>query len=83
MNDETYLEDFDENYDLYHSLKPEFKYYETHEFHLMKEKAKNSFSIFHTNICSLQFNGDNLETLLTSLEFKIDVVAVTETWNPG
>ena len=80
--DDIYLEDFDENFDLYHSLKPEFKYYETHEFHLMKEKANNSFSIFHTNICSLQFNGDNLENLLASLEFKFDIVAVTETWNP-
>ena len=49
----------------------------------MKEKVKNSFSVFHTNISSLQFNGDNLETLLASLEFKFDIVAVTETWNPG
>ena len=81
-HDDEYLEDFDENFDLYHSLKPEFKYYETHEFHLMKEKANNSFSVFHTNICSLQYNGDNLETLLSSLEFKFDIVAVTETWNP-
>ena len=36
----------------------------------------------HTNICSLQHNGDNLNNLLAGLEFKFDVVALTETWNP-
>ena len=75
--------DFDENYNAYHSLKPDFKYYETHEFHAMKEKlVDNSFSLLHTNICSLQYNGDNLENLLANLEFKFDIIALTETWNP-
>jgi hypothetical protein len=80
--DDMYLEDFDENFDLYHSLKPDFKYYETHEFHMMKEKINNSFSVFHTNISSLQFNGDNLQNLLANLEFKFDIIALSETWNP-
>ena len=79
---DIYLENFDENFDLYHSIKPDFKYYETHQFHVMKEKLKNSFSIFHTNISSLQYNGDQLHNLLASLEFKFDIVAVSETWNP-
>ena len=43
-NSDVYLEDFDENFDLYHSLKPDFKYYETHQFHTMKEKLKDTFS---------------------------------------
>ena len=73
---EIYLEDFDENFELYHSLKPDFKYYETHQFHLMKDKVNNPFSLFHTNICSLQYNGDNLQNLLASLEFKFDIIAL-------
>ena len=80
--EDLYLEDFDENFDLYHSLKPDFKYYELHDFHTMKNKVKDSFSVFHTNICSLQYNGDNLHNLLANLEFKFDIVAVSETWNP-
>ena len=79
---DIYLEDFDENFDLYHSLKPDFKYYETHQFHSMKEKVNNTFSLFHTNICSLQYNGDNLHNLLANLEFKFDIIALSETWNP-
>ena len=79
---EIYLEDFEENFYHYHSLKPNFKYYETHDFHLMKNKVKNTFSLFHSNICSLQYNGDNLHNLLASLEFKFDVIALSETWNP-
>ena len=79
---EMYLEDFDQNFETYHSLKPDFKYYETHEFHLITNKVKNTFSLFHTNICSLQYNGDNLHNLLASLEFKFDIIALSETWNP-
>ena len=79
---EMYGEDFDENFDLYHSLKPDFKYYEVDQFHNMTAKLSDPFSLIHTNICSLQFNGDNLSNLLATLEHKFDVVAVTETWNP-
>ena len=37
-------------------LNPNFKYYDNHEFHKLKQKCSNNrnFSIFHTNICSLQ-----------------------------
>ena len=79
---DAYCEEFDENYETYHSLKPDFKYYETHEFITMKNKMTNSFSLLHTNICSLQYNGDNLEELLAKHEFKFDIIALTETWNP-
>ena len=61
-----------------------FNYYETHAFHKLKNnlnlnKAEN-FSIFHSNICSLQGNFDKLETLLDNLEHQFDVIALTETW---
>ena len=81
-DDKQYIEDFDDNFDNYHTLKPDFKYYDTHQFHTMKDKTKDTFSLLHTNICSLQFNGDNLQNLLASLEFKFDIVALSETWNP-
>ena len=65
---------FNDNYNAFHTLKPNFKYYETHEFHSIKETHDNSFSLLHTNICSLQFNGDNLENLLSILQFKFDII---------
>jgi len=74
--------DFEEQFDYYHSLKPNFNYYTTHEFHTITNKLNKPFSLLHTNICSLQHNGDNLINLLSDLEFKFDVVALTETWNP-
>ena len=74
--------EFDHQVDTHYSLKPDFKYYETHEFHNLKDKIKNTFSLLHTNIQSLQYNGDNLKLLLANLEFKFDIIAVTETWNP-
>ena len=79
---DAYCEDLEENFDTYHSLKPDFKYYETHEFISMKDKMTNSFSLLHTNICSLQYNGDNLQNLLATHEFKFDIIALSETWNP-
>ena len=74
--------EFDEQFDMNHTLKPDFKYYETHDFHSLKERVKNPFSLLHTNISSLQYNGDNLKLLLTNLEFKFDIIALSETWNP-
>ena len=75
-------EEFDNQFNSQYSVEPNFDYYETHEFHTLKNKLKDPFSILHTNICSLQHNGDNLNNLLAGLEFKFDVVALTETWNP-
>ena len=72
-NDEILLNSFNSNWNCN---------YDTHEFHILKDKLTNPFSVFHTNISSLQHNGDNLFDLLADLEFKFDVVAVTETWNP-
>ena len=63
-----------------------FKYYEVHDFHKLHSTAlnKNSshFSIFHTNICSLQSNFENLETLIHDLDINFDVITLSETWNP-
>ena len=34
----------------------------------------------NTNICPLQANIEKLEILLHELEFKFDVISLTETW---
>ena len=75
-------DEFGFQFDSFYALEPNFRYYDTHEFHVLKDKLTNPFSVFHTNISSLQHNGDNLLDLIADLEFKFDVVAVTETWNP-
>ena len=40
----------------------------------------NDFILLHTNICSLNANLENLETLISNLEFSLTVIAVPETW---
>ena len=75
-------EEFDLQFETHYALEPDFKYYDAHDFHKLKDKLTNHFSALHTNICSIQHNGDELFDLITDVEFKFDVVAVTETWNP-
>ena len=61
-----------------------FDFYTTHEFHKLKNKIKhnsNTFSLLHTNICSLQENTKKLELLNQNLDFMFDIVALTETWH--
>ena len=70
--------------DSFAELKPEFKYYEIDQFCKSKviwEKQKH-FGIFHTNICSLQANIDQMEDLLVDLSYKFEILALSETWNP-
>ena len=65
---------------------PEFDYFDIHDFHKLIKKQpknqKNNFSLFHTNIQSLMHNFEYLEILLKDLEYKFDIVALSETWNP-
>ena len=63
-------DEFDFQFDKFYALEPKFKYYDTHEFHNLKNKITNPFSVFHTNISSLQHNCDELSDLLADLEFK-------------
>ena len=58
-------------------------YYDPDEFYsLCKNNLQNSFSILHSNICSLQCNFNKLEILLESMPLKFDIISLTETWNP-
>lgn len=66
-------------------LKPDFNYYELHDFHKLIRKIKiknNHFSLFHTNIQSLMHNFEELEQLLLDHELMFDVIALSESWNP-
>ena len=42
-------------------------------------KKRKDFSIFHLNIASLSKHKEELETPLTILEYKCDVIGLTET----
>ena len=65
-------------------LQPNFKYYDNHEFHKLRKQLHqtNDFSLFYINICSLNVNLENFETLISNLEFSFSVIAVSETWTP-
>ena len=70
--------------DQFIDLKSNFNYYDIHEFHKLKQNKipKSTISLIHTNIESLQANIEKLELLITDLEFKFDVISLTETCNP-
>ena len=55
------------------------KYYDIDSFLDSKFKSKNLISIFHLNISSLSKHKSDLETLLTMLNFKFDIITITET----
>ena len=60
-----------------------FNYYSTSELNnlVMSKNMNKSLSLIHTNIESLQAKEDRLKLLLTSIELKFDIIALTETWN--
>ena len=43
------------------------------------ENSKNEFSLFHLNIASLSKHKHELETILKMLNFKFDIIGITET----
>ena len=53
------------------------KYYDLSNFNFKKDEKK--LSLFHTNIGSLEKHKEELETTLDILNFKFDVIALTET----
>ena len=65
------------------AIKPNFKFYEIHDFHKMTQQINyKTLNVFHSNICSLNVNTENLDILLHDLDYKFDVISLTETWNP-
>ena len=64
-------------------IKSNFKYYEVSELQKLSEtwEKEPNFSIFHTNICSLNANVENMENLLHDTGIMFDILALSETWN--
>ena len=89
MNKLRILESDPEKFDFYSdidtniSLDMDFKYYDQTDFNNLTKTIDSikSFSLLHTNISSLNGNGEKLETLINSIDIKFDIIAVTETWN--
>ena len=72
---DTFINTFDQ--------KPNFNYYHSHQFHRLVNKLteNKTFSLLHTNICSLHFK--NFQNLISNLGHKLSVIAVTKTWTPN
>ena len=73
-----FYSDIDENT----NLNINFKFYDTTDFNEMTKTLdlEKKFSLLHTNISSMTGNGGKLEYTLEKLNFKFDIIAVTETW---
>ena len=61
--------DLDQNFTVYTN----FDFYSAHEFH-KSNFSSETFSIMHTNICSLEDNFDKLELLLHNLDYNLDTI---------
>ena len=81
-----------ENDDFYSNIDPDINHYNTFmsstscEFYSSDSfidkfpNDSNNISVFHINIRSMNSNGDDLSSFLSSLEFKFDIICITETW---
>ena len=85
--DEKYGPDPENNIDKNFNLNVDFDYYTLHQFHKLvkdlNEKRKIYFSIYHSNIESLQCNFERLHTQLINLDHSFDIIALSEVWNPS
>ena len=72
LNDNNKDEDFD--------ITPiiDCKYFDLNSFKVNKEDNK-IFSLIHLNIASLEKHKEELENILSMLNFKFDVIGITET----
>ena len=59
------------------SIQPNFQYYQNSELHKLSQNLKRNktFSILHTNICSVNENLENFELLLNNLEHSFDIIS--------
>ena len=77
-NDEIYTDD-----NFYNGLNVDSAYYTEDEFNdksVSKLQAASTFSIIHFNARSMSANFNKLKSVLSSIDFTFDVIAVTETW---
>ena len=62
-----------------------FHYNDTHEFHKLCNKpsftAEHKMGILHTNICSISKNLKTLQTIISTVDYKFEIIAVRKTWH--
>ena len=54
------------------------EYYDEKKFNSMKIDLPSSFGLFHANIASLNLHIDDLKLILTRLNFKFDIIGISE-----
>ena len=88
----AYTHPHEDDYDFFaddlgekYTIKPNFYYYDVDCFRNRKSlwNKQKTIGIFHTNICSLQANIEQVEDLLHDMDYTFDIIALTETWNPS
>ena len=88
----AYTHPHEEDYDFFaddlgesYTVKSNFDYYDVDCFRNRKSlwSKQKTIGLFHTNICSLQANIEQLEDLLHGMDYTFDIIALTETWNPA
>ena len=72
-------QDTDADNNFFHGFQVNCNYYTDAQF-LDRFKTSNGFSIVHFNCRSLHANFLALQDYLNGLEYKFDVIAVSETW---
>ena len=62
--------------------QPTFKYFDNHGFCKLSKHLNriNDFSLFHTNIFSLNANLEKLKKRISNLEIDFSVIVPSETW---
>ena len=76
-------DDIDPDDNFYNGLNVDSAYYTEDEFNdkiVSKLQAASTFSIIHFNARSMSANFNKLKSVLSSIDFTFDVIAVTETW---
>ena len=75
FNNNQIRDDDDDNDD--DNLPLNCEYFDIDEFKF--QNNKHDFSLFHLNIASLAKHKEELETIFTMLNFKFDVIGISET----
>ena len=50
------------------------------EYKSIKSESNHGFSIFHVNVRSFVHNFDDIIMLLDSIEIKLNIIVISETW---
>ena len=79
MAKDQLLDDIDPELNFYNEINVSNKYYEEDLFHDIF-KNDRGLSVIHFNVRSLRANFDKLCQCLDNLNYKFDVIAITETW---